>query len=87
MKEIINSVVVRYGTFNISYSVLVFGATPTVLVRFTDSFPDDSSLQTFIKNLRRSPGASLDKALDEVKKVLQSSPRPHARKVGNVGYL
>lgn len=81
MKDIVNSVITRYGSFDISYSVLVFGDIVTEHVRFTDSFPDDKSLQERIKNIARKSGASLDKALDTAKNLLQSSPRPQAKKV------
>lgn len=81
MKQIVNSIVERYGTFNISYSVLVFGRTPTVHLRFGRSFPDDKSLQRSINNVAKNSGASLDNALQEAKKVLETSPRKQAKKV------
>lgn len=81
MKEIVSSIIARYGSFNISYSVLVFGDSVKEHVRFTDSFPDDRALQDFINNQPRLSGSSLDKALDTAKRLLQSSPRPQAKKV------
>lgn len=84
MKEIVSSVVARYGSFNISYSVVLFGDKVKEHVRFTNSFPDDKSLQEFIKNAPQSftiMGSKLDVALDKVRALLLSSPRPQAKKV------
>ena len=87
MKQIVNSIVERYGTFNISYSVIVFGRTPTVHWRLGGSFPDDRSLQNIINNAQKSSGASLDNALEEAKKVLEASPRKQAKKVCSASFF
>ncbi len=81
MKDIIDWVINKYGVGKIQYGVVVFGNTPSVKVSFTQPF-NDEQLKTIIENTAQNTGGSnLEKALDEVQRLFDSSPRPDAKRV------
>jgi len=68
MKNIINSVVTRYGTNRIHYALMTYGDEAKVTISFSDKISDPSQLTPFINVLSRSPGpSSIEKALTEGK--------------------
>lgn len=72
----------RYGKSDIRYSFILFGDEPSERVRFTESerYTIDL-LKDRVDRLSRMSGASLDKALDEAKKMFEDTARPDAQKV------
>lgn len=81
MKDIIDWVLNKYGVGKIQYGVVVFGNTPSVKVRFTQPVSEEK-LKTILQNTARNTGgANLEKALDEVQRLFDSSPRPDAKRV------
>ena len=82
MKDIVKSMVVKYGSHKIRYSVIIYGENPSIKLRFSDIFRSDKNLISFIDIIPRTLGVpSLEKALTEAKKVFKESPREKARKV------
>ena len=81
MKEVINSVIEKYGVGTINYAVVVFGNTPSVRVRFTQPL-DEDQLKTVLSGLTpNSKGSNIERALDEVQRLFDASSRPDARRV------
>lgn len=72
----------RYGKSDIRYSFILFGDEPSERVRFTESerYTIDL-LKDRVDRLSRISGASLDKALDEAKKMFEDTAMPDAQKV------
>ena len=81
MKDIIDWVITKYGVGTIQYGIVVFGNTPSVKVRFTQPVNDDQ-LKTILQNAGKNrAGSNLQRALDEVQRLFNSSPRPDAKRV------
>ena len=81
MKDIIDWVITKYGVDTIQYGIVVFGNTPSVKVRFTQPVNDDQ-LKTILQNAGKNrAGSNLRRALDEVQRLFDSSPRPDAKRV------
>lgn len=81
MKEIIDWVIEKYGVGKIQYGVVVFGNTPSVKVSFTQPV-NDEQLKAIIQNtVQNRGGSNLERALDEVQRLFDSSPRPDAKRV------
>ena len=81
MKHIIDWVITKYGVGTIQYGIVVFGNTPSVKVRFTQPVNDDQ-LKTILQNAGKNrAGSNLQRALDEVQRLFDSSPRPDAKRV------
>jgi len=81
MKDIIDWVINKYGVGTIQYGVVVFGNTPSVKVTFTQPVNDDQ-LKTILQNAAKNrAGSNLERALDEVQRLFDSSPRPDAKRV------
>ena len=58
------------------YGVIVYGDVPSIKRTFQDTFPDDSSIKTFIDNVPRATGGSnLEKALEESLKLFKAGLR------------
>lgn len=81
MKDIIDWVITKYGVGTIQYGIIVFGNTPSVKVSFTQPVNDDQ-LKTILQNAGKNrAGSNLERALDEVQRLFDSSPRPDAKRV------
>lgn len=83
-KEILKSLIDRYGSFNIRYGVIVFGNTPSVDMSLSQTFNRDQLRKDYMDaNLMRSSGADLDRALKQAKSMFDRSAqeRPGAKKV------
>ena len=81
MKDIIDWVITKYGVGTIQYGIVVFGNTPSVKVRFTQPVNDDQ-LKNILQNAGKNrAGSNLQRALDEVQRLFDSSPRPDAKRV------
>ena len=82
IKDTIKAVIDRYGKSDIRYSVIAFGNTPSIKVRFLDSEVYDTNLlKMVIDAFPRNPGTAVDKALGEAKEMFQETARPDAKKV------
>ena len=83
MKEIIESIIAKYGTKRLEYSVIVYGDSASAQVTFGEIFDLDSELTKAVGSVSRvSGGPSLDKALEVTKDQFESPLiRPHAAKV------
>lgn len=81
MKDIIKTMIDRYGTSSIRYAVLTFGNVPWTAVSFNTVLPDDEALKGLVDSARQSSGALLDKALEEAKLLFESQGRPDAKHV------
>ena len=77
-----NEMVDRYGRGKVKYGLIVFGDTPVTKITLQDDFPTDDSLKRFIDSVPRgSGGPALDKALEEARKLFQTSGRSQAKKI------
>ena len=84
MQEVITKFIEKYGSHRMAYSVLTFGSTPTIHVRFRDSTSSDDLLMQYVANIPQNPGtASLDKALEGARDLFKASngARSNALKV------
>ena len=81
MKDIIDWVIDKYGVGTIQYGVIVFGNTPSVKVTFAQPV-NDNRLKTILQNAGKNrAGSNLERALDEVQRLFDSSPRSDAKRV------
>lgn len=68
MKDIIASVVTRYGTNRIHYALMTYDDDAKTTISFMDKITDPSQLTPFINILSKSPGPSnIEKAFIEGK--------------------
>ena len=84
MKDVIKRIIFKYGSHRMAYSVLTFGSTPTIRVRFSDSISGEALLSWDVDNIPQNPGtASLDKALDGARDLFKISngARPNASNI------
>ena len=83
MKDIIKAMVEAYGKQKVHYSLITFGDTPSVKVKFSELFPTDDMLKGFIDAIPRSSGTpALAKALDEARKLFEdAASRENATKI------
>ena len=81
MKDIINWVLDKYGVGKIQYGVVVFGNTPTVKVRFTQPVNEEQLNNILLSTTQNSGGSNLERALEAVRNLFESSPRPEAKRV------
>jgi hypothetical protein len=83
MKNTINSIINKYGTDAIHYSIIVYGSQATIHRNFGDRIPDPDSLKRLVSALPLSSGgSSVDKALEKAKQVYEGfGVRPDAEKV------
>lgn len=81
MKDIINWVLKKYGVGKIQYGVVVFGNTPTVKVRFTQPVNEEQLKNILLSTTQNSGGSNLERALEAVRNLFESSPRPEAKRV------
>lgn len=83
-KEIIKQTVEKFGLQRVRYSLITFGATPDVRIRFDNVFDTEEELGNLVDNVKKAVGAAaLDKALEEVRYLfaLAEETRPDASKV------
>ena len=81
MKNILKSIVEKYGSSKIRYSVIVYGDNPSVKMRFSDIFTTDKNLMSFLDMIPRTSGLpSLQRVLVQAKRIFDESPRENARK-------
>lgn len=75
MQEVIKTFIDKYGSHRVAYSVLTFGSTPTIRVRFSDSANSDEVLKQSVENIPQNPGtpASLAKALEGAEDLFKAS--------------
>lgn len=83
IKDIIKSIITKYGTERMEYSVIVYGDSASPEVKFGDIFESDAELIKAVDNIPGVSGVpSLDKALKEAQGQLESPfIRPTAAKV------
>ena len=84
MQEVIKKFIEKYGSHRMAYSVLTFGSTPTIRVRFNDSASADDLLMRYVENIPQNSGtASLDEALEGARDLFKASngARSNALKV------
>lgn len=83
-KEIIKKTVKTFGLSRVRYSLITFGATPVVKIRFDNVFGSEEELEKIVDNVKKAVGdASLEKALEEARYLFASAEdaRPNAMKV------
>ena len=84
MKEIVKGTVEKFGLFRVRYSLITFGATPDVKIRFDNVFDSEQELGKLIDNVKKALGtAALHKALEETRYLfaLAEDTRPNASRV------
>ena len=84
MKDIIKSIIYRYGHDRIRTSVIVFGKEPKRVFDFGHDFPDEKELVDRVNKLSPEETADPDipKALEETRKLFEDAPvRPNTRRV------
>lgn len=74
MKQVINTFIDKYGSQKMAYSVMTFGSSPTIHVRFSDSASPDELLKSYVDGIPKNTAqASLDKALYGAKELFKAS--------------
>ena len=74
MQEVIKTFIDKYGSHRMAYSVMTFGSSPTIHVRFSDSAAADDILKEFVDSIPQNTAqASLDKALQGGKQLFKAS--------------
>lgn len=84
MKEIVKGTVEKFGLSRVKYSLLTFGETPNVKIRFEDVFDSEKELGELVDAVKKEPGdAALHKALEEVRYLfaVAEDTRPGASRV------
>ena len=84
MKDIMKGTVDKFGLFRVRYSLITFGETPDVKIRFDNVFDTEEELGKLINNVKKSLGdADLHKALEEARYLfaLAEDARPNASQV------
>ena len=74
MQEVIKTFIDKYGSHRMAYSVMTFGSSPTIQVRFSDSASPDDILKGIVDSIPQNRAqASLDKALYGAKELFKAS--------------
>lgn len=84
MKDIIKGTVDKFGLFRVRYSLITFGETPDMKIRFDNVFDTEEELGKLINNVKKGLGdAALHKALEEARYLfaLAEDTRPNASQV------
>ena len=84
MKDIIKGTADKFGLFRVRYSLITFGETPDVKIRFDNVFDTEEELGKLINNVKKGLGdAALHKALEEARYLfaLAEDARPNASQV------
>ena len=73
-QEVVKTFIDKYGSHRIAYSILTFGSTPTIRLRFSDSANSDEVLKQSVENIPQNPAtASLAKALEGAEDLFKAS--------------
>lgn len=81
VKDVVQELIEMYGVQRVYYSVILFGRVPSVRIRFTQQF-DEDTLKNAVQILPRpSGGSSLHAALQTARDVFQQGGRPDSKKV------
>ena len=81
MKDIIKTVIDKYGTYRIRYGLIAFGNLPVTRIPLNMAIPDAAALKRVVDSVKSIPGSSLDKALESAKQILETQSRPGVEKV------
>ena len=84
MKDIVKGTVNKFGLFRVRYSLITFGETPDVKIRFDNVFDTQEELGKLVNNVKKGFGdADLHKALEEARYLfaLAEDTRPNASQV------
>jgi hypothetical protein len=83
MRDSIKSIVDKYGTSRLHYSLIAFGATASTKISFSAKLPDKDAIKRYIDGITLPRGGpALDQALIEAKNVFDGAGvRPNAKKV------
>lgn len=84
MKEIVKGTIQKFGLSRVKYSLLTFGETPDVKIRFEDVFDTEKELGELVDAFKKALGhAALHKALEEVRYLfaVAEDTRPNASRV------
>lgn len=83
-KEIVKKTVHMFGLSRVRYSLITFGETPDVKIRFDNAFDSEEDLGKLVDNVKKALGnAALHKALEEVRYLfaVAEDTRPNAKRV------
>lgn len=86
MKNILQSIIQKYGRGKIRYAVITFGNTPEVKVDFNSNFASDQALVNLLNALPKTSGASLDKAMEEARKLFKVKKKACQLVLGHVSF-
>ena len=76
MKDVINYIIVTYGTQKIHHSVLVYSDTASIEIKFGQTSPSPQQLKTLVENLRVGTGTpNLADALSKAAKMFEDDKR------------
>lgn len=81
MKDIIETMIDKYGTSRLQYAVITFGNVPRTAISFNGASRGDEALKRLVNSIRKSSGGRLDKALEEAKLLFEARGRPNAKRV------
>jgi hypothetical protein len=83
MREMVKAVIDMYGTDKIRYGIIVFGATTSTSLSFSETYPTTEAFKNHLDLMRRVKGEpDLKKALEDAKQLFERAPsRPNAKKV------
>lgn len=82
MKQIINTIIDRYGMLNIRFSVIVYGSIVTTRFTFDNTKFTQEDLIRAVNETERAPGMpDLEMALTEAKRLFQATSRPNDTRV------
>lgn len=71
MKDIVQSIIDKYGQKKIRYAIVTYGATPEIKVKFDSRFNSDEDLKKMIAALPSIDGGSMDKAVEKARKLFE----------------
>lgn len=84
VKEIIKGTVEKFGLIRVRYSLVTYGASPEVKIRFDNVFDTEEEFGVIVDGVKKGVGsAALNKALEEVRYLFAVSEdaRPNASRV------
>lgn len=82
IKEAVAKLIELHGKERVRYSIIVFGDTPTVRLRFSDGFGSEEVMKVFVTGITNTrQGSALDKALKKAKDQFDQDGRAHAKKI------
>ena len=84
MKEIVKGTIEKFGLSRVRYSLITFGETPDVKIRFDNVFDYETEIVKLVDTVEKELGdAMLHKALEEVRYLfaVAEDTRPNASKI------